>query len=121
MSYSCDEQYRVYRENIRKSIKPHKCDACKEEIPRGSKYANIAAVSDYGVETIKRCARCQALHLHLREKCRTAVTTDTMWPDERLNCGETYEDEWGEVPEEIAALAFALPGEVSVIPERGSK
>lgn len=112
MSYSCDEVYRVYRENIRKAIKTHRCDACKEEIPRGSEYANVGIVCSEGAETIKRCARCQALHLHLRDNCAKSDGFETMWPDERLNCGETYEDEWGEVPNEIAALAFALPGEV---------
>jgi hypothetical protein len=35
-----------------------------------------------------------------------------MWPEENLGCGLKYEEEWGELPDEIAAMAFALPSDV---------
>ncbi|HEU4615550.1 MAG TPA: hypothetical protein VFS15_25825, partial [Kofleriaceae bacterium] len=71
-------------------------------------YWRIRVVFDRSAETIKRCERCQAIHLHLR-----TLGDSDVWPDERLDCGEEYAAHWGEAPPEaIAALAFALPGEV---------
>ena len=36
-----------------------------------------------------------------------------MWPHERLNCGEEYEEHWGKKPpEHIAELAFASRDDV---------
>ena len=106
MSHEVDERYAVYSETRRRAIKQHKCSACKEAIRPGHTYHVIAIIFE-GVESLKRCERCQAIHLHLRTLDRD------MWPDERLNCGEEYREHWGrEPPPEIAAMAFALPGEV---------
>ena len=108
MSHQVDERYAVYSETRRRAIKRHKCSACKEAIMPGNTYHVIAIIFE-GVESLKRCERCQKIHMHLRSLGRD----DDMWPDERLNCGEEYSEHWGvEPPEDIAALAFALPGEV---------
>lgn len=110
MSYVAEESYDVYDERWITARKPHTCCACKETIPAGGVYAKISIVFDRGAESIKRCARCQKIHLHLRGK---GDKWTQLWPDERLDCGEEYREHWGEdPPEEIAALAFALPGEV---------
>lgn len=106
MSHCVDERYAVYSETRRRAIKTHKCSACKETIQRGHTYHVIAIIFE-GVESLKRCERCQKIHLHLR-----GLGDGDMWPDERLNCGEEYKEHWGrEPPPDIAALAFALPGE----------
>lgn len=108
MSHYTEETYSVYDESLRRARKEHRCSACREKISAGHSYTRVAIVFDGEAETVKRCARCQAIHLHLRAKGRE----DGMWPDERLNCGETYRGHWGEdPPEEIAALAFAKQGE----------
>lgn len=110
MSRSCDGQYDVYRQTPRKARKEHRCNACWRDgaIQPGHAYTVVATVYEGAAHTIKRCARCQALHDHLKELCSE---DNERWPDERLNCGESYESEWGDVPEWIAAMAFWLPGE----------
>lgn len=109
MSYSCDEQYDVYAETDRKARKAHRCSACRETIPAKMRYTVISIVYDGTVESVKRCHRCQEIHEHLRELCSHG---DHMWPDEKLDCGEKYEEEWGtEPPVNVQALAFLLPGE----------
>jgi predicted RNA-binding Zn-ribbon protein involved in translation (DUF1610 family) len=101
----------VYRETPRTARVAHKCSACREAIAPGHRYTSIAIVFDGEVEALKRCARCQALHEHLRAKVRADGERDE-WPDERLNCGHTYLDRWEcEPPEDVARLAFALPGD----------
>lgn len=62
--------------------------------------------------TLRRCSRCQTIHEHLRQLCES----QERWPDEQLNCGEDYEEEWGKLPPEIAALAFTLPGRTVTTP-----
>lgn len=98
-----------YNETGRRARKAHVCDACNEPIRPGDVYTFVSIVFDGSASNVKRCARCQKIHLHLRERC----AGDERWPRERLNCGLDYKEEWGaEPPPEIAALAFALPGEV---------
>lgn len=108
MSVSCDGVNAVYDEQHRKARKEHRCDACKETIRVGDRYTSLHLVYDGTAQTIKRYARCQALHEHLREKCSYY---GDMWPMERLDCGESYETEWGECPPEIQRLAFLTPDE----------
>ncbi len=105
MSRYADEQYSVYDEQLRSAAKAHECAACGLPIRKGDRYTSVHLAFDGRAETIKRCARCQFLHEHLRS------LSDDMWPDERLDCGESYESHWGETPGFIAALAFWQPGE----------
>lgn len=109
MSYEPDGYYSVYNERFPRSRKARPCDACKETIHAGAHYARVSVVYDGSAETIVRCMRCQRMHEHLRLVARC----ERAWPAERLDCGRDYVEEWGEdPPAEIAALAFALPGEV---------
>lgn len=101
MSHCVDECYDVYDERVTRARKTHTCEACKEPIAAGTLYFRVSWVFDRTANTLKRCARCQRLHEHLR-----MLGDGCMWPDERLACGLKYEDEWGETPDEIAALAF---------------
>ena len=102
------EPYAVYNEKVVTARKLHTCHACDELISPGYHYVRLGMVFDGHAKTIKRCMRCQRLHEHLRVK---GAKMD-MYPAERLDCGETYQDHWGEdPPDDIAALAFALPGE----------
>lgn len=108
MSHAIEQCYGAYVELFPVARKPHRCHACHEQIGTGQKYARVQIVFEGSAETVKRCLRCQKIHEHLRELDRGAL-----WPDERLDCGEEYTEHWGkEPPPEIAALAFALPGEV---------
>lgn len=101
MSYSYDERYAVYLETLRRAAKEHRCGACDEPIAKGHRYYVVTWVFDGSAGGVKRCLRCQRVHEHLR-----SLAPFEMWPEERLDCGESYEDEWGECPPEIAELAF---------------
>ncbi len=109
MSHCIDECYAIYNEtHITKSRKPHKCDACEETIPVGHHYWRVFILFDGEKQTVKRCMRYQEIHKHLR-----SLAPGETWPAEKLDCGESYMDHWGkEPPEEVARLAFALPGEL---------
>lgn len=112
MSYSCDDGYvSVYNERDRKARKEHECCACKRRIMPREVYTRVALIWEGTVRPYKRCAGCQATHEHLRELCEGR----DLWPEERLDCGKSYEDEWGELPQHIAALAFATPSEQAEI------
>lgn len=104
------EPYAVHDEERRVAGKTHRCDACHDPITKGHAYVRFFGVWDGMAESVKRCLRCQKIFEHLVEKGRSS----DMFPAQRLDCGETYQDHWGEEPpDEIAALAFALPGEVT--------
>jgi len=101
MCHSSEETYDVYDETKRQARKRHACSACKEIIEPKDFYWHVALIFDSEARTIKRCLRCQTIHVHLRS------LSDELWPDERLNCGNEYEEMWGRLPPEtIAGLAF---------------
>lgn len=102
MSHSCDETYTIYEEHVHRARKQHDCDACGLPIKPGDYYCRVFLLFDGSKETVKRCGACQKTHEHLRE-----LAPGEMWPDERLNCGYTYQDHWNDdPPDDIAALAF---------------
>lgn len=101
MSHSCEETYDVYNETVRRARKAHQCDACDRAIRPGDLYCYVSLVFEQRAESYKRCGACQKTHKHLR-----SLAPGDMWPDERLNCGQRYEDEWGDLPDDVAALAF---------------
>ncbi len=108
MSQQTEGNAEIYAEPTVRARKPHRCGACGEPINVGQQYTSIFIVFDGDSQAFKRCVRCQKIHLHLR----TLDKHHDLWPDERLNCGEVYEDHWGAPPPpEIAALAFALPAD----------
>ncbi len=104
MSYYYEATYDVYRERVRRARKRHECDACNLSILPGHYYCSVTWVFDGTANGVKRCGSCQVTHRHLRELC--GRSEDARWPDERLSCGESYEEEWGECPDDIAALAM---------------
>lgn len=119
MSHAFDERYDVYAELFPRARKAHTCSACKETICVGHRYARVCIIFDGSTETVKRCIRCQRIHEHLR-----SIAPGEMWPDERLDCGEEYEEHWGgPPPEEVARLAFLTADEAQalVTPETGGK
>lgn len=119
MSHLCDDTYAVYVETTRRARKLHTCDACRRPILPGHLYADVRFVFDKQAQQVKRCGACQTTHLHLRQLCQED-SYSMMWPDERLGCGLAYEDEWGEVPDEIAALAFTSDDERGKLLEKGA-
>lgn len=110
MSYAVDSTYDVYLEKLRRARKEHFCDACDTKILRGHRYCYVSIVWDGSARSVRRCLRCQTLHKHLR-----TLGGYDVWPDEELNCGLDYEEEWGDLPPEIAKLAFLTPEEIQAL------
>lgn len=108
MSHYVEECYSVYKEKTVKARVDHICVACSECIERGHLYKRVSIVFDESAQTIKRCLRCQELHVHLRGLDLFGET----WPNEDLKCGKDYREEWGDdPPEEIQRLAFITQSE----------
>jgi hypothetical protein len=80
-------------------------------------YVRVRWVVESSADGIKRCGRCQTTHLHLRKLCRGKDCD--LWPDERLDCGLKYEEEWGDVPDYIEMLPLLGPAEASSLLEAG--
>ena len=111
MSHEIDEYYRVYVTDVRQARKLHACDACGRAIRPGDAYCSVHLIDYDGTpENVKRCGRCETIHKHLRDR----GCGDT-WPAERLDCGESYEEHWGEQPPDIEALAFLTESEASAL------
>jgi ribosomal protein S27AE len=108
MSGQTDGYYSLYKETRRVARKEHLCSACGETIAFNHTYHTITTVFEGELRSLKRCERCQMMHLHLRE-----LGDWDMWPDERLDCGEEYRSHWGkDAPPEIEALAFITQEEM---------
>jgi len=106
MSHEVDYYYGFYHEMTHKARKSHVCAACGGSIEPGTVYTRISFEDEGHISSLKRCWRCQTIHVHLRSR----LVFDGEWPDEWLNCGETYQERFGEdPPPEIAELAFASP------------
>ncbi len=104
MSEYCEEYCDLYQEKTIKARKPHVCDACKLAIGKGSFYRRAVTIWEGTAETTKRCGACQVTFSHLVELCRRQ--NEGYSPQARLDCGKSYEEEWGPCPDEIARLAF---------------
>lgn len=118
MSHAVEEYYDVYDERRHKARKATTCSACRCAIDKGHFYTYVFLVFDGEPDRVRRCERCQAIHVHLREVGRSVDDGESYWPDERLACGIEYKKHWNvEPPAELAALAFWKPGEpIEAIP-----
>lgn len=108
----CDgylEAAQVWREKWRTARNPHVCYSCHEPINPGDRYHYSSWVFDGSAGSYKHCARCWTLY----EALLDAHGDQDAWRyvDLALNCGTTWENELGELPADVAALAFALPGD----------
>lgn len=108
-----DEPAAVWSETHVRARKAHRCSACSEEILAGHGYVRHVIINEVGDRptVIKRCSRCEAIYRHLR-----SIESDYLdQPDPRLDCGHTYDEIHGKPPpDDVAALAFALPGETQI-------
>jgi hypothetical protein len=110
MSVYCgDGEPVAYRRETRRTArKQHECCACEIPILPGHGYWVIASCWDNSVHTWKRCLRCQVIHDALVPLC----SARDEWPDEELNCGHTFEENYDRPPPDwLAALAFWQPGD----------
>lgn len=109
-TYDCEPWDVNPEERKRRARKEHTCSCCAEMIRRGDLYIYEFAVFDGRPDEVKRCLRCQAIYDHLLE---THINAEDSSVDRELRCGHTYREVHGcEPPDAIAALAFALPGDL---------
>jgi hypothetical protein len=88
----------------RKARKEHACDGCKEagRIKANDKYHVISGIWDGQPHRFKHCARCWNLLQEIIHEGAEAV-------DLTLDCGMSWEEAFGSLPDSVAALAFQLP------------
>lgn len=105
----------VWQERVHTARKEHMCAACHETIRPGDTYHRTFSVFDGNPDTVIRCARCQTIFEHLSTRIQDEGERGEEYCNPTLNCGHEYTERWNEEPPpEIAALAFALPGEVKL-------
>lgn len=105
----CDafgEPVQAWSEKWRKARKEHWCCACEETIRPGDRYHYSSGVFDNSGFSYKHCARCWTIYKALVGYFHDLGDYETC-VDLELNCGEI----WRYPPPEVAALAFALPGD----------
>jgi hypothetical protein len=93
----------------RRARKPHRCYACHEDIRKRDKYHIVVQIYDGEVETFRHCARCWVM--------ASAIQSKTGYVQWDLHCGELWETAIGDVPHDIARLAFLTPDEAQRLPE----
>lgn len=109
MCNEADYCYAVQESVRRKARKPHECCACHEPILPGHVYVRSFAVPPAhqleSAESYKHCLRCwEILKRIQKERPGDAIA----W---RLDCGEYWIDAIGELPDDVAALAFMTADE----------
>lgn len=106
----CDSDYdsvTTLTREWRRAKKTHKCYACYEEIRPGDRYHVAIELSD-GFQVFKHCARCWMMVEAIWHAGATSVQYD-------LNCGVAWEDEFDDMPDDVAALAFLTPDEAQAL------
>lgn len=108
MCREADYYYTSMNEWDVRARKPHVCCACKEQISAGDVYRRSVVISDdrhHPFNHYKHCLRCATMLDAIRdERPHDAIA----W---KLDCGEDWFDTIGELPDEIAKLAFLTPAE----------
>lgn len=84
--------------------KQHRCYACREAIRPGDRYHEWVSKQEGELDTARHCARCYLLMEALWASGAEAV-------DWSLDCGVSYEEVFGPIPEHVARLAFMTPDE----------
>ena len=98
----------------RKARKEHVCCACSETIVVGHVYIRTFVLFDGNSDTYKHCLRCWAM-LDAISEARKGEVVALAW---KLNCGESWENTIGELPDDVAALAFMTQGDAQALEVR---
>ena len=99
-----DYFYTSLIERTQRARKEHVCCACRDTIAPGHRYRVTRAVGGHDdPEHYKHCLRCaKMLDAIIEARPEDAIAWD-------LACGEDWRDTIGELPNDIAALAFMTP------------
>lgn len=110
MCEEAEELYTMLHSNTVKARKIHQCCACDESIEIGHQYVRTFGLFDGGAESYKHCLRCWAMLEAIR-----AVSHDNIAIAWQLDCGELWADHFGDIPEDVAKLAFLTQDEAQTI------
>ena len=116
MSVDCgDDGPDVWLERFIRARAEHTCAACCTIITRGELYHQTRSLYDGGWTVVKRCARCQAIFELL--SCKVRELPGDQCCDPRLDCGHTYQENFGDTPIAVQALAFMTRNEAQRLAE----
>lgn len=87
-----------------KARKEHTCYACRETIRPGDRYHLWVSKFDGDLTVAHHCARCYLL----MEALWSSGAESVEWG---LDCGVSYEEAFGPIPDDVARLAFLTPDE----------
>ena len=111
----CDdacESPAVHRESTRRARVPHRCTGCDETIRKGDTYTVTSQLYEGEWYEWKHCARCDALFSAIFAAMRASeLYSGSPGVDPAFACGVSWDENFGEPPPHVAALAFWLPGE----------
>lgn len=116
--YEYDYTYTTIDPREPRARKQHTCCACDETIEPGQRYRYTACISDHPdtkLEHYKHCLRCARILDAVRKERPDAAIA---W---RLDCGEDWLDTIGELPDNIAALAFMTADEAQKALGQGAR
>ena len=95
---------KVFEEVARVARKEHICCACGETVRKGDQYIYSTGLWENGWEHFKHCLRCRAILNELYGVSDSPV-------DLTLSCGEDWQENFGDLPEYVAGLAFLTSDE----------
>jgi hypothetical protein len=105
-----DESSDYSSKAFRRARKEHKCVACPNRILPGHRYhVSTVGMRGEGPESFKHCMRCWAI-------CKALWKAGADYVQYDLDCGERWEENFGELPADVAALAFMTPDEAQMPP-----
>lgn len=119
----CDEadySYEVLSERRRRARVTHACYACGEVIRVSDVYAATFCVGRDGTESYCHCLRCEAMLKAIRQAhLRQGINIGIEWG---LDCGNDWKDVVGDLPDDVAMLAFMTADEMqaSCAPKDGA-
>ena len=97
----------IWEEKTPRARKQHECMACREAIAPGQKYHRTDSMYDGHWSHWVHCTRCWSMFRAIDKRAR--AEGEYLAIDPHLDCGERWEDP----PDEVAALAFAIPSDFS--------
>lgn len=110
MSCEIDGCNEVERTTYPRARKEHCCDACRQTIRIGDRYARIFVIWDREPAVWIHCARCNLLFGRIAGRHRELQTGEGVQFD--LDCGHSWQEIFDEPPpDDVARLAFLTQDE----------
>lgn len=124
MSCYGEEPVDLWNETWHTARTAKKCRArgCSLGIRSGDRYRKTFLVFEGRGQSWNHCARCAAIYDAISKELnrrRANGETEDNSIDEGLDCGHTWQENFGEPPPDVAALAFMTADEAQALAARG--